>query len=511
MDFWSYAAEGKGLLFSDEIDLSVDSFARSRKALIGWDTESVESTEFIDFGFSEIPRKPFHGSKTGVGMFGGTDVGDDPSKLLASSPNCMIASNSSMESGSNHSNSLVESNSQDSSLIDLKLGTLADFKDAQNSKFSKERLLLSSVSPTAQAKRARTTCSRPQTTFCQVYGCNKDLTSSKDYHKRHRVCEVHSKTAQVIVNGIEQRFCQQCSRFHLLVDFDDGKRSCRKRLAGHNERRRKPQLGTLSVKPHKLLLPYQGSKFLGTSFPKKTSLLFPNMLPGSTFYPENYEEENWCRRIKLEENSIYSSSSAIPLGNGQLLPKSFLHLHGNGLQKTCGISPPAIDDGNFSNTGTFHELAGALPSSCALSLLSAESQDLSHSAANISARPLVSQVSRARQSLDIVNKSSGVGSLDKYLPNGLYLSGTNFTEVNNMGPFVVSGSDHASDFQVETDGFLHQSDILNAKYCVSHETGSTVDLLQLSSHLQRVEQQRNSIQVKHENEDFCSFGSTYGV
>ena len=47
-------------------------------------------------------------------------------------------------------------------------------------------------------------------------------------------------------------------RFHLLVDFDDGKRSCRKRLAGHNERRRKPQLGTLSVKPHKLLHPYQG-------------------------------------------------------------------------------------------------------------------------------------------------------------------------------------------------------------------------------------------------------------
>ena len=31
------------------------------------------------------------------------------------------------------------------------------------------------------------------------------------------------------------------SRFHLLAEFDDGKRSCRKCLAGHNERRRKPQ------------------------------------------------------------------------------------------------------------------------------------------------------------------------------------------------------------------------------------------------------------------------------
>ncbi|KAA8549029.1 hypothetical protein F0562_000713 [Nyssa sinensis] len=38
-----------------------------------------------------------------------------------------------------------------------------------------------------------------------------------------------------------QRFCQQCSRFHALKEFDEGKRSCRRRLAGHNKRRRKTQ------------------------------------------------------------------------------------------------------------------------------------------------------------------------------------------------------------------------------------------------------------------------------
>ena len=54
----------------------------------------------------------------------------------------MIASNSSMESRSNHSNSLMESNSQDSSPIDLKLGRLIDCKDAQNSRFLKKRFLL---------------------------------------------------------------------------------------------------------------------------------------------------------------------------------------------------------------------------------------------------------------------------------------------------------------------------------------------------------------------------------
>ncbi|CAN8317987.1 unnamed protein product [Cochlearia groenlandica] len=82
---------------------------------------------------------------------------------------------------------------------------------------------------------------------CQVEGCGIDLTNAKGYYSRHRVCGVHSKTPKVIVSGLEQRFCQQCSRFHQLPEFDLEKRSCRRRLAGHNERRRKQQPSSLSV------------------------------------------------------------------------------------------------------------------------------------------------------------------------------------------------------------------------------------------------------------------------
>ncbi|WMV11220.1 hypothetical protein MTR67_004605 [Solanum verrucosum] len=74
---------------------------------------------------------------------------------------------------------------------------------------------------------------------CQAEGCNADLTHAKHYHRRHKVCEFHSKAATVIAAGLTQRFCQQCSRFHVLSEFDNGKRSCRKRLADHNRRRRK--------------------------------------------------------------------------------------------------------------------------------------------------------------------------------------------------------------------------------------------------------------------------------
>ncbi|XP_030460252.2 squamosa promoter-binding-like protein 3 [Syzygium oleosum] len=75
--------------------------------------------------------------------------------------------------------------------------------------------------------------------LCQAENCSADMADAKRYHRRHKVCEVHAKAPVVVVAGLRQRFCQQCSRFHELSEFDEAKRSCRRRLAGHNERRRK--------------------------------------------------------------------------------------------------------------------------------------------------------------------------------------------------------------------------------------------------------------------------------
>ncbi|GLJ43036.1 hypothetical protein SUGI_0893270 [Cryptomeria japonica] len=90
-------------------------------------------------------------------------------------------------------------------------------------------------------KRSRALPPSSQAPRCQAEGCKTDLTNAKHYHRRHKVCEFHSKAATVITGGVHQRFCQQCSRFHALSEFDEAKRSCRKRLADHNRRRRKPQ------------------------------------------------------------------------------------------------------------------------------------------------------------------------------------------------------------------------------------------------------------------------------
>ena len=51
---------------------------------------------------------------------------------------------------------------------------------------------------------------------CQVAGCKVDLSGAKAYYSRHKVCAMHSKSPTVTVAGLEQRFCQQCSRSPLI-------------------------------------------------------------------------------------------------------------------------------------------------------------------------------------------------------------------------------------------------------------------------------------------------------
>mmetsp|Transcript_40342 Transcript_40342/g.114202 ORF Transcript_40342/g.114202 Transcript_40342/m.114202 type:complete len:463 (-) Transcript_40342:309-1697(-) len=75
--------------------------------------------------------------------------------------------------------------------------------------------------------------------YCIVEACGKLLSPDRPAHRRCKVCGEHQRVLSAVVKGVVQRFCQQCSRFHPLGDFDGNKHSCRVRLASHNFRRRK--------------------------------------------------------------------------------------------------------------------------------------------------------------------------------------------------------------------------------------------------------------------------------
>ncbi|MQL76886.1 hypothetical protein Taro_009278 [Colocasia esculenta] len=74
---------------------------------------------------------------------------------------------------------------------------------------------------------------------CQVPGCGADIRELKGYHRRHRVCLRCANASSVFLDGESKRYCQQCGKFHILPDFDEGKRSCRRKLERHNKRRRR--------------------------------------------------------------------------------------------------------------------------------------------------------------------------------------------------------------------------------------------------------------------------------
>ncbi|CAN4093428.1 unnamed protein product [Withania somnifera] len=154
---------------------------------------------------------------------------------------------------------------------------------------------------------------------CLVDGCNADLSQCREYHRRHKVCEVHSKTAKVTIGVRDQRFCQQCSRFHSLVEFDEGKRSCRKRLDGHNRRRRKPQPDSMA-KNSGLLFGQQGTKLLSFS----SQQIFPSAVVSSA----------WAGVVTTNSNMVlYNNQSHINCMDSQnSFPDSSAHSYKGGSQ-----------------------------------------------------------------------------------------------------------------------------------------------------------------------------------
>ncbi|KAM0046449.1 putative transcription factor SBP family [Helianthus debilis subsp. tardiflorus] len=99
-------------------------------------------------------------------------------------------------------------------------------------------------------KRAVTVRKSSGGSRCQVSGCETDISELKGYHKRHRVCLQCAYAGSVVIDGESKRYCQQCGKFHVLSDFDEGKRSCRRKLERHNNRRRRKSTDSKASGPH---------------------------------------------------------------------------------------------------------------------------------------------------------------------------------------------------------------------------------------------------------------------
>ena len=98
-------------------------------------------------------------------------------------------------------------------LLSLKLGKRLYFEDlCRGSDTTNPSFSMTPIPSLTTGKKFKSNSQNLQPPRCQVEGCSLDLSSAKDYHRKHRVCESHSKCPKVVVGGLERRFCQQCSR-----------------------------------------------------------------------------------------------------------------------------------------------------------------------------------------------------------------------------------------------------------------------------------------------------------
>nr|QMV47667.1 squamosa-binding protein-like 2 [Paeonia suffruticosa] len=231
-------------------------------------------------------------------------------------------------------------------LIGLKLGKRTYFEDFSLGSNAKSSSI--SVIPMSSSSTTKKSRSCAHATRCQVEGCNLDLSSAKEYHQKHRICNIHSKCPKVIVGGLERRFCQQCSRFHSVSEFDEKKRSCRKRLSDHNARRRKPRFEEFQFNSARL------SSSLNDADEMKHIGFVLNRVPlVHTRPPASSAGESTCNS-KFTQTKWYPLRLAKPVGNnGQLhFPSNdpaytitTLHNGSNGLMPSKDATDDVLNQG----------------------------------------------------------------------------------------------------------------------------------------------------------------------
>ena len=119
----------------------------------------------------------------------------------------------------------------------------------------------------------------------------------------------------MVIDGRHVRFCQQCGRFQPIADFDTGRKSCRKKLESHNQRRKLARAAASQGPDPALLLlePSQRrARRHNASFPATTTDTTRTSSPGRSNSQSGMQES-----VPYHITSSNSpSSSLLPLGLG---------------------------------------------------------------------------------------------------------------------------------------------------------------------------------------------------
>ncbi|XP_076909332.1 squamosa promoter-binding-like protein 12 [Bidens hawaiensis] len=255
-----------------------------------WEEEEEEMNESFNLSASDVAN--YSSAKSSISASTGSSLKERQQFVYGEVIGAEVNGKSSLLEGS------VSSGEP---FIGLKLGKRTYFENSNSKSSSVSDIAGLPVSSTG--KKAKSSHQSAPLSHCQVEGCNLDLSSAKEYHRKHRVCESHSKSPKVVVAGLERRFCQQCSRFHSLAEFEEKKRSCRRRLSDHNARRRKPQ---------QEIIQFDSTNLSSSFYAGRQQLSFQTRPGMSSTWKNNLNSTYSIATMKTKQSGILDGISQLP-------------------------------------------------------------------------------------------------------------------------------------------------------------------------------------------------------
>jgi hypothetical protein len=239
--------------------------------------------------------------------------------------------------------------------------------------------------------------------------------------------------------------------------------------------------------------------------PPPASFICPEVLPSGFWRPMKTEHETGFMHLSSVPvtNEHPQQRSSFASYNG----KQFPFRHENVATSTTGSMfiennshyAHAVGDTYFHTSSTVRGLSGT-SDTCALSLLSSQCKNTSsQSLGTPFDHPLV--IPSSHDNLYSIRSQTTSSSRVSRFPSEL-----NPPDGNHLSPILISDNNDIVNFEI-ADEIFQDSDFMNAKDRLSCEDDATIDLLQLSTQLQRVEHHRQSFQVKNES-DSCTLRIT---
>jgi len=164
----------------------------------------------------------------------------------------------------------------------------------------------------------------------KVVGCEYNMEIASIFYQRNRCCPDHASMPSVALQQADGstdhcRFCQKCGKFQSLSEFDGSKRSCRRQLLEHNERRKQARHSRPPEKTHEQATAGASAMYsasLGDIMKSKSPFVAPACISPPLAPPKPSSTTAIATGPPREDPPLFASQETLKSNWAKLFPKA---------------------------------------------------------------------------------------------------------------------------------------------------------------------------------------------